>query len=156
MTQLEAIMARTVEDCDCLIWQGPTNASSHPVFGGHTVRRLVWSAHHGQTLDARRLVSVTCGNPKCVNPEHLALTSKAEVSRVTGARRDVRIRRAASCARTNRAKFGKITMDIAQEIRASDKTGKALAAEHGVSESLISLVRRGRSWVMPNPFGGLL
>lgn len=153
---LEKLMARTIEDCDCLIWQGGTSGSGHPKLGSQAVRRLVWSAHHNQELDARRLVSVTCGNAKCINPEHLALTSRVEVSKLVGSRRDVKIRRAASCARTSQKRFGKLTMAKAQEIRCSDRTGKELAAEHGVSESLISHVRTGRAWVAPNPFGGLL
>jgi len=69
----------------------------------------------------------------------------------------VKLKRAASAAATNRPKFGKITMDIARDIRDSEKDGKQWAKDLGVSPSLISKVRQNKSWVdMRNPFLGLM
>jgi hypothetical protein len=144
---LENLKARCLECGDCHLWQGSTNGAGHPKLQHTSTRRVVWSLSSGQKVPAGRLVTVTCGKVTCVNPDHLALTSKADVSKKTNARWDVKLRRSASSARANREKLGKITMVIARQIRASEVTGKQLAIDLNVSESLVSMVRRNKSWV---------
>ena len=144
---LESIKARCLECGECHLWQGSTNGSGQPKLQHTSTRRAVWSLSSGKNVPAGRLVTVSCGQVACVNPDHLALTSKAEVSRKTNARWDVKLRRSASSARANREKLGKITMVIARQIRASEVTGKQLAIDLNVSESLVSLVRRNKSWI---------
>ncbi len=85
------------------------------------------------------------------------MTTKAEAARKANARADVRIKKSLGNAKAAREKFGRITIDIAREIRASAETGKSIAERLSVSTSLVSLVRRGKSWceATTNPFAGL-
>lgn len=153
---LEEIYARCTEDGDCLIWTGPANNYRHPTLSGAAVRRIVWRLLHGEIPDGK-LVTTNCGDSLCLCKDHLVLTTKSEVSLKVAQRHDYALRKAASNARTAREKFGLITMDIARDIRESDKTGVALAAELGVSVYLISNVRTHKSWrEHSNPFAGLM
>ncbi len=149
---------------DCWEWQGACNGSGHPKVAwlneeGRThksARRVAWMLGARGPLPDNKLVTVGCGNIRCLNPQHLKLTSKAEVARKTNARASTRFKRKVNAAAANRAKLGKITMEIAREIRASKKTCTQLAQELGCSVSLVSKVRVNRSWVELNtPFAGL-
>lgn len=146
--------SKCTECGDCLLWQGPTNAKGHPKIGLKSARRVVWTEKTGKELRPDQLVTVTCRQSRCL--EHLALTTKGEVARIVNARPDVKAKRSASSARTNRPKYGKLSMEQARYIRASEKLGKELAQELGVSTGLISHVRTGRSWKEDvNHFAGL-
>ncbi len=145
---IEKILARCDEDADCMIWRGASNPCSHPKIGRASARRAVWRLAHGD-IPKKRLITVTCENSMCLNPEHLALTTKSAVIRKVLSRLDVKVRKTASSRRSTRASLGKITMEIARDIRASDKLGRDWARELGVSESLVSLVKRGKTWKEP-------
>lgn len=139
----------------CLFWTGATTARLHPKIANGHVRRVLWALMHGP-IPERMLVTTKCGHVKCLSC--LALVTRSEVSRKALADPVTKLKRRASCARLNRISMGKITIEIAREIRASPKTGREMARELGVSESLVSLVRLGKSWVefTGNPFSGLM
>ena len=143
---IEKIMAHCDEDADCLLWRGAVNSCGHPKFSHASVRRIVWKLIHGD-IDKKSLVTVTCEKSGCLNPDHLKLTTKSEVTRKVCQRLDVKLRKTASSRRTARARMSKITMEIARAIRSSDRTAVNLASELQVSASLISKVRRNKSWV---------
>ena len=145
---IEKILARCDEDADCMLWQGYRCKANQPKTGNGSVRRIAWRLVHGK-ISKGRLVTVTCGHSMCLNPEHLALTTKSAVIRKNLSRPAVRLRVIVSSRRAVRAAVGKITMDIARAIRASDRLGRDWARELGVSESLVSLVRRGKTWKEP-------
>lgn len=153
---LPELHARCTECGDCLLWQGAHNGTGQPRHAGGSVRRAVWALARGP-VPANRLVTVTCGQIACLNPAHLALTTRGAVTRIVHNRPDVRMRRSAACARTNQATMGKINMAIARQIRASTQTGVDLARHYGVSTSLVSLVRQGKTWVerTASPWRGL-
>lgn len=155
MKTLKQIHAKCLECGDCMIWQGATNGSGQPKFHSKTARRATWEAAKGPVPDGK-LVTTTCGHAKCLAVGHLALTTRAEVSKASNARPHVKALRSASTAKTVRAKLGKIDMETARLIRASDKPGIELAAEYGVSPSHISHVRCNISWKeASSPFAGL-
>jgi hypothetical protein len=152
---IEKILARCDEDADCMIWLGCRGQTNQPKTGNGSVRRIAWTLVNGE-IPAKRLVTVTCGHSMCLNPDHLALTTKSAVIRKVLSRLDVKVRKTASSRRSTRASLGKITMEIARDIRASDKLGRDWARELGVSESLVSLVKRGKTWKEPaNMWAGL-
>lgn len=47
---------------------------------------------------------------------------------------------------TKRGAAPKLSFEIAEEIRASNETGTALAAKYGVTQSLVSMIRLGKIW----------
>ena len=145
---IEKILARCDEDADCMLWRGCQGRTNQPKTGNGSVRRIAWRLVHGK-IPKGRLVTVTCGHSMCLNPEHLALTTKSAVIRKNLSRPAVRLRVIVSSRLAVRAALGKITMEIARAIRASDRLGRDWARELGVSESLVSLVRRGKTWKEP-------
>lgn len=146
---LQALKDRCDEIGDCWIWTGSDNGSGHPkvrVAGiSRSARRFVWEIVNG-AIPLAKMVTPSCKDRACLNPDHLVLTDKSKVS-LAAVCPTMTLKKSAASARTNRAKFGKITMDIARQIRTSDKTGRDWAKELGVSVSLVSLVRQNKSWV---------
>lgn len=150
---LDRILLNCKEDGDCLIWTGSNNSIGIPKIRNTSGRRVMWELQHGEIAPGM-LVSTTCGHPACL--EHLALSTKAEVTARSHERPDTKARVSASNRRAARKARGKITIDIARDIRASSETGLQIAARLGISNSLVSCVRRGKSWVEPSPFSGLM
>lgn len=148
MDSVEMIHHNCKADADCLIWRGASTQSGIPRLGKGSARRVVWEWVNGD-IPKGKLVSVSCENSLCLNPKHLCLTTKGEVLKNTRSRIDVELRRSASITRFARARAGKITMEIARAIRSSQKPGIEWARELGVSDSLVSLVRQGKSWKEP-------
>ena len=154
---LESLRARTTEDGDCLIWTGSDNGKGIPKVkngnGGMGVRRVVWELRKGKIPEGKQVI-VTCGHAGCI--EHLALATKAQVSKAAQSRPDVRAHRSATSAKAARAK-AKLTMELARQIRNDPREGIVVAAELGVCKSTVSHVRRNRTWVdRSNPFAGLV
>lgn len=149
---LAALAAFSKEDGDCMIWQGAFNAAGVPMLGNDTAKRAAWKVKNGP-IPAGCLVTSSCGCRKCV--EHLTLTTKSAVLRATSDRADVRVCRAAKVTKAKREQNGKIDMATARRIRADGRTLAVWAAEIGCSISLVSLVRRNKSWVESvNPWVG--
>ncbi|MFP5379053.1 MAG: HNH endonuclease signature motif containing protein [Vicinamibacteria bacterium] len=79
-----------------------------------------------------------CDNRSCVNPAHLFLGTRADNN--------------ADCASKGRTLRGEkssnatLTEALVREIRATAERGVDVARRLGVSPSLVSSVRRGRSW----------
>lgn len=141
---------------DCLLWQGKTTQWGHPTLYDGAARRKVWELTHGPIPEGK-LMAVDCGQILCLNPDHLTLTTQSAVAVISNARPDRKAKRSASTARTQQARIGKITMDIARQMRADTRTAIVWAAELNCSTGLVSHVRCQRSWVeMQNPFAGLM
>jgi hypothetical protein len=157
---VSAILARCEEVGDCMVWTGSDNGSGHPkirVAGkSFSARRAMWRLLHTRAIPSRMMVTTTCRDKACLCPEHLTLATKSSVS-LAAATSTALFRRAVASARTNRATQGKITMEIAREIRCSNKSGRDYAKELGVSPSHISKIRTNQSWVeFSSPFAGLM
>ena len=138
----------------CLLWNSTTNACGHPKLDHKSARRILWKIVRGPIPPG--MFVTTCSNRLCM--ACLRLVSKGEISKKTMANPVTQLKRRASGARANRERFGKLTMDLAEQIRASTETGKVWAERLKVSASLISKVRAGKTWVAHsgNPFAGLL
>lgn len=90
---LARIKAKIVVENGCWLWQGGMNGvRNQPVirFRGSLIiiRRAFYEELHGDIKSA--YTRVTCGNPRCVNPEHVEIiTAKSDRER----QRDYRIRK---------------------------------------------------------------
>ena len=160
MTLIEKIQCHITLDGDCWEWHGCMQGSV-PIM-----------KHDGQVANVRRLVLIeretpmngyiatfTCGNHKCVNPDHVARSSRAQMNRrimadMSSATNTLRIKRIADVKRRTDAK---LSQDDVNQIRASDDRHEDLAERFGVSKSLIGRVRRGEVWrtFSASPFAGL-
>jgi hypothetical protein len=78
--QLYAKIRRYVEDTDrgCWLWLGGRNGAGHPVMAweGRAValRRLILSMLHPLGWDGAQ-TTLICASPRCVRPNHIAVTS---------------------------------------------------------------------------------
>lgn len=160
MTLTEKIQRHVTIEGDCWEWCGCTNG---PI---PTMR------HGGQVANVRRLVLIdrgvpmkgfiatyTCGNPMCVNPEHTARSSRAQMNRrimadMSSATNALRSRRIAEVKRRTEAKLSQADVE---QIRESGDTHQHLAARFGVTKSIIGRIKRGEMWrtFSASPFGGL-
>jgi hypothetical protein len=160
---LAEMLARCVEDGDCLVWTGICSKGGVPKINilpaGKTertvlsARRVVWELAKGP-IPAKRLVTVTCGCSKCLNPEHLKLTTRAQVATLVGARLDVKLKKGAALSAGGYK--AKLTRDQAMDILASDKDTKTLSEEYGIGIGSIQRIKRRESFKdYANPFAGL-
>ena len=106
-------------------------------------RLLRWTSVHGAPPKGR-VVRLTCGNPLCMQVEHMRLGTKSEVLAESYRLHEAKTRIARALG--NRKTRGKLTLEIARAIRASDAKNVELARLYGVSHQLIYAVRKGLSW----------
>lgn len=161
-SNLTEIYAACLEVGDCQEWTGKYHMGS-PVFysrslphGRLYVRRAAYEFRSGKPIPALHRVFDKCGNPRCVNAEHLVSLDRARaVSRVVKAANQVK--RGAAISRAMRAK-SKLTIELVREIRASAESNSELAKKYGVHHSNISLIRLNKAWreTYANPFAALL
>jgi len=137
--------AFTVTEGGCWEWQLSKSDTGYGCFydgRAYHAHRYSWIQANGP-IPRGLLVLHACDNRACVNPDHLFLGTHAENSRdMVSKGRQRRPRTTAGEAHGE----SKLTDAAVREIRASSLTGRALAAKFGVSESAVSLVRRGKSW----------
>ena len=156
MTTLQTLLGKCREDADCLLWTGSrSHSSGHPKYNDKAARRLVYELAKGP-IPPGHYVTVTCDHAHCLEPTHLRLTTKSEITAKAHNCPTVKAKKVVACAISNR-KTGKLTMEKAREIRASDRTCDELALVYGVDRTLISKVRTNKAWRenCASPFQGL-
>lgn len=105
----------------------------------HTAHRLAWISAHGK-IDAGLHVCHRCDVRACVNSDHLWLGTNAE----NMADRDRKGRGADRHGlRNGRAK---LTPEQVIAIRSDNRIHRLVAADYGVSKSLIGMIKAGQTW----------
>lgn len=131
----------------CLLWTGYTDPLRGPMASIGTppqptsVRRTIWGIKR-KPLEFNDTVKPDCGNWACVEYTHMVMANRADpaIGRKKTTLHAMRI------AQGLRALKGKLTMDIAREIRASPEPAAKLASHYGVSKETINMIRRGETW----------
>lgn len=121
-------------DASCWSWIGSVNGAGYGQIstsrraGPILAHRASWSIHVGPIPDGKQVLH-RCDNPPCVNPDHLFLGDPAVNS--------------ADKVSKGRQKRGhlKLSIEGVARILAGGST-RMLAAELGVSQSLVWLVRK--------------
>lgn len=139
----EAFWARVDKSGDCWEWTGPRHQQGYGLVGHRSrkAHRVSYELANGPIPDGM-LVRHLCHNPPCVRPDHLTLgTQKDNMADMYAAGRG---RKATGTRNGN----GKLTDAQIAEIRSRyvfrKVTHRMLAAEYGVSESLVSNICGGR------------
>lgn len=160
---LESLRQRVIEVGDCWEWQGYHQNNTPQVIaypGGVkkmvSVRRMLRELVTGQPQPDGNY-SNTCGNHRCVNPDHTIYRNES------GHMRDMGRKRKVSAVTANKLRkyrvengLAKLDESKAQEIRLSSEPAPVLAERFGVSKSWITKIRRGKAWrVLSSPFAGL-
>ena len=159
MTLTELIDANSVEDCDCRIWQRGC-CCGHPVWniGGKTalLRRALWQERRGD-IPKGKILRASCGNTRCLNEEHVILTTYRDLALSLGPQVMGGHVRSANVAKAKQGQsVAKLNWDLVQEIRTSTESGVALSRRMGIGQHLISRVRLHQSWKdYSTPFAGL-
>lgn len=132
----------------CWEWKGSRNARGYGqvavgVYDGKISRpklahRIAYQVFKGEEVGSR-IVRHKCDNPPCVNPAHLELGTRSDNAM------DMMIRGRNATAEFRRDHV--LTAEQVQEIRSRYAAGgvnqRALAAEYGCSQQLVSLLVRG-------------
>jgi hypothetical protein len=110
----------------------------------HTLRTIL-AVLYKKNKRSNQVVTTTCGNKRCIHPDHLRIVGKKSVFKISIAnyKSPIRSAKLSAYARANRAK---LNMDQAREIRMSDKTHRELALEYGVNKATIGNIKAGRTW----------
>lgn len=175
LTSLQAVQDASVAEGDCWLWRGYTTSNGIPYgyMGGQRlpVRRIVWLL---QLKPAQRLAdllrdgvppagpvlySTHCGEPMCVNPDHVRVTTRQQAlarTRRTGAINNTKRRQSIAAAWRRRPDI-KLTPELARAIRSSDKSALQLSRELGLNHETVSKVRRGELWaeIVASPWAGM-
>lgn len=82
ITTIDQVIAKTIEENGCWTWQAGCHPQGLPMvrFDGQMmlVTRLMKSDQLGVTLRKDQRVKNTCGNKKCINPDHLHVYEPGE------------------------------------------------------------------------------
>jgi HNH endonuclease len=157
---LDIINKRCDEVGDCWLWaHGCTNG--HPV-ARHDgkywlLRRLIWGWRNGDIPDGK-IITTTCEQKLCLQPEHLELVTMQTLTKRLGAKGGIMSSptRSAKIAKTKRAKYGRWTPEQINDIRNSPETGRAMAEKYKTSPAKISQIRLHKILKeFSNPFSGL-
>jgi predicted XRE-type DNA-binding protein len=158
---LAAIRKRAVEDGECWNWTGAVQrCGATPTMRWQgkvgAVRRFLLLARG--VNQPGMLATYTCGNAKCVNPEHTAWALRRTVQRRTTTEQGhqqtlVRRKKVADNARTR----AKLSEDLARQVREAEGFQYEIAKRFGVAQSTVSKIKRGVMWRSygGDPFAGL-
>jgi transposase len=120
------------------------------------VRRLL-ASELGKQITGK-FVTCKCRNELCVNPDHLLIVTRKRLQEMLAKERNyqvspVRMKKLADKARLT----SKLTVELAAEIREAEGTQRAIAARYGVTQSTVSVIKRGKTWRdYSNPFAQLI
>lgn len=148
---LQSLLDRCIEVGECLEWQGSISAGGSPRVWhqgrGQSTRKLMLQlvGRPHEPASGTKLVA-TCGNRRCVAPDHLRIITLAEHARKRMVPNTNHLLRAAKIARTRRERHARLTDSDVRAIRASDERAEDLAQRYGVSAKYIAHIRQGRRW----------
>ena len=140
----ERFWGKVQKTASCWLWSGSLNGGYGTIKGAkgivYRAHRLSYEIHYGPIPDGL-CVCHHCDNPRCVNPAHLFVGTRAD--------------NMADCAAKHRLPRGrtpsaKITREQAESIRQRYKEGgvtqKALADEFGLAQTSIFEIIKGQRW----------
>ncbi len=148
---IERVRAKSDEVGECWEWRGAMSSNGSPTIKHHsnsnsTSLRRVMLTLQGKAMGDLRAVA-TCGNPLCVNPDHIAAWTRSRVlkraEKDTGYTR--RATRNAAISATLRRK-SPLTPQLVTEIRLSSESAPVIAQRLGVCASSIRAIRRYEAW----------
>lgn len=109
--------------------------------GSSAAHRFSYELHNGPIPDGL-IVMHKCDNPPCCNPSHLQVGTHKENTH------DMMRKGRGNWVGSKGSKNGNsiLTEEIVLEIKYGKEMGSVLAKRHGVSQSTISAIRKGRIW----------
>lgn len=133
---------------DCWEWQGGLRKGYGRLYLKRERRKVSVYAHrvayfiHNGHLPDDLLVCHSCDNRRCCNPRHLWLGTT--IDNMRDASRKGRLKGVSMPGTSNHQ--AKLNDKAVRDIRTSTLPCKALAARYGVSDMIVSLVKRRKRW----------
>lgn len=140
------------EKTECWDWLGSLSPRGYGRIrvAGKNIRahRYSWILKHGRDIPEGMVVCHKCDNPKCVNPDHLFLGTIADnvadcVSKGRHARGE---KLAHPRAKGEKNGNSRLTANQVDAIRSDQRPQRTIASQFGVSQALISKIKRGEMW----------
>lgn len=150
---LESIKAACDIDGDCWMWRGAMKDGAPMIWWKKRqafVRRVTYELARDDELTAAFVIRNTCGEVRCVNPEHSSRHPRLKLLRENGRMEHSQATKLAMALRARARSV--LTPEAVAEIRSSDARRDELAARFGVTRETIRRVQVGESWA---PLGGL-
>ena len=154
---LDYLLQRTelAAEGECLEWQLRAVHGRYPTASIEGkrwyIRRLLWRITRGRSAPSCFDVCVSCGNPLCVHPDHLALRRPPQ--RTGGVPKSLEHRVKTALAMRARSS---LTEEDVREIRASESSNAELDTRFGRFVGYALRVRTGRlRRDLSSPFAGL-
>lgn len=159
---LESLMAMTEEVGDCVEWSAYFQSRTPMVFHSgkmESVRKLI-RMFHNKPVYPNQYLGVTCNNWRCVKEKHIAqrvltkhMQNMQKQSENSKALKVTKIRMGA-----RKRPASKMTEDKVNMIRMDERSASKIAADYGVSRSLIQKIRANKLWVVmsDNPFAWMM
>lgn len=141
----DRFLAKVSKTDTCWLWQAAVRGKhSYGAFWldgrQQPAHRVMWVLTHGPIPDGL-LVLHRCDVPLCVNPDHLFLG--ATVDNV----RDMTEKGRRASTRGDANGNAKLTERDVLSIRADTRLQRVIAADYGVTQSLVSQLKRRAAWV---------
>lgn len=134
------------KDGGCWEWQGPIIWNGYGKFHFSRSRmlahRYAYLRFKGEIPEGN-VVCHSCDNRKCVNPDHLWTGTQADNLRDMWekGRGDAGVK-----VHSEAHPLSKITREVALAIRADQRVAREVAADYGVSKSLVLGIKKGTHW----------
>jgi hypothetical protein len=149
------------EPCGCWRWVGARSNGVTPSMQWlgrvDNVRRHILR-DRGAILTGY-LAGTSCGNPTCVNPDHVVKMTRSKASKIAADAMDAasKLLRAKNIS-AGRKKYAKLTAEQADAIRVDTRPQRTIAAEYGVAQWAVYAIKSGRTWktYSSGPFSGLM
>lgn len=125
------------------------------------VRRLIAELIGKPAQPVHKFLGAKCGNKYCVCPEHLVYrTQKQHMTYMAKSMDHQSIQRKINLMNAARKRgLSKLTKEKVLAIHQDSRCYREIAADHGISKSLVGKVKRGKAWEdvykQINPFSGL-
>ncbi len=141
------------EETGCWLWlQGMGGDGTSPVMGFAelspnpvNVRRLMYVVAVGP-IPPKRVISPSCGDLRCICPQHLKVREKNQSLRGRVQPADYGIKRLTARVSGGSTKLDWQKADEIRARRAAGETNVALAREYGVTDEMISKIVNGHAW----------
>lgn len=125
----------------------------------YSVRRVVFELNGGKLKENSKIIT-TCENHRCIDfPKLKQVTMKHIVRQALKEGKLFTPVMRAKIAATQRAAVGKITQEVAEQIRLDTRSSTVIAAENGISDSYVRAIRQGvarKTYGGCSPFAGLM
>lgn len=141
---------RTACEGDCWNWLSTTDRTTpvmrDPLTHGRTVNVRRFTLELMGRKMARLLATVSCGNLRCVNPDHLVAVTRKTLQRMTAERNPYAQNpaRNAKISKAKRARSRHSTEVIAQVVASTAPT-RQIAREYGMAQATVQYWKRNAS-----------